>query len=55
MSVQRDMFNDSVLTVVRGGIGRRVIRHYGYECAMALERAVSRLCRTRERHGYLKI
>lgn len=49
---QRDLFNDLVLTVVRGGRGRNVIRSYGYNCQSRIEKKIRELTRIRLRRGY---
>lgn len=51
--IAKDMLDDYVVNVWRGGSGRTVLRRYGYECATAARAAVARLVRVRERHGYL--
>ncbi len=53
--IRSDMLNANVLTVLRGGSGRSVLRHYGYGCVVTLQAAVDRLVNRRIRHGYLVV
>jgi len=53
--VQRDMLNDTVLSVIFGG---RLSRHYRklvVNCESAIENEINRLTKKRLKRGYIKI
>lgn len=52
MSEYKDILNDWVLTIIRGGITSRVIRHYGYLCRNDLQAEIARLSKRRLQRGY---
>lgn len=47
-----DILNDLVLTVIRGGIHSRVVRHYGFNNRIAIQKEIDRITRIRIRRGY---
>lgn len=54
--VDKDILNDFVLTVIRGGTLRgvrsRTVRHFGYACRVALQKELDRLSKKRIARGY---
>lgn len=52
LSTARDMLNDLVLTVIRGGANARVVRHFGYSCQDTLRKEIERISRIRIKRGY---
>lgn len=52
---QKDLFNELVLTVIRGGHGRSVVIRYGYNCKHRIEMEIIRLTKRRLRRGYCLI
>lgn len=52
LSVHKDLLNDWVLSVIRGGRHSRVVRHFGYGCRMALQKELDRLSKRRIKRGY---
>ena len=52
LDVQRDIFNDLVLTVIRGGRYTRVVKHFGYNDPLAIQRQVDKISRQRLKRGY---
>jgi len=56
LAVYKDILDDYVLTVIRGGhlrgVRSRVVRHFGYACRMALQKELDRLSKKRIARGY---
>lgn len=52
ITTERDIFNDLVLTVIRGGIHGRCVRHYGFNCQESIIREINRLTKLRIKRGY---
>lgn len=52
LSIERDMLNERVLTIIRGGVNSRVIRRVVFGCELAIQKEVSRLTVKRLKRGY---
>ena len=53
LCTHRDLFNDLVLTVIRGGKnGSRVERHYGFKDLLSIYAEIKRISKIRLSHGY---
>ena len=52
LEVERDMINDFVLTIIRGGKRVRVVRHRGFDSANHLNAEITRLTKRRLKRGY---
>ena len=52
MRVERDILGDLVLSISRGGVGRCVIRHLGFNCEHAIQDKIEELTKIRLRNGY---
>ena len=57
LQIDRDILNDLVLTIIRGGSrsNSRVVRHFGYKCPLTIQREIQRICKVRLRHGYVDV
>lgn len=53
--VKKDILNDWVLTIIRGGSHSRVVRHFGYNCMEAINVEIERLTKRRLKRGYTLI
>ena len=49
---EKDIFNALVLTVIRGGTHSRVVRHFGFNCEISIQREIERISRQRLKRGY---
>ncbi len=52
IKIQKDLLNDTILTIFRGGRNHHIVRHYGYNCPRIIANAIRRLSRLRLRRGY---
>jgi hypothetical protein len=52
---EKDFFNHDILTIIRGGRRHRIMRHYGYNCEIHIQREIKRLSKLRIRHGYVLV
>lgn len=52
LETHRDLLNDLVLTITRGGAHSRIVRHFGYNCETTLIREIERIKRIRLKRGY---
>ena len=52
IQVGRDALNDMVLTVIRGGRGVSVVRHFGFNCLSLLQKEIDKLTKRRLKRGY---
>lgn len=52
LSIQKDILNDLVLTIVRGGKHHSVIRNIGYHCMDAITNEIQRIIKRRLKRGY---
>ncbi len=50
--VHKDMLNEWVLTIIRGGIHSRCVRHFGYHCRIRIEKEIQRISKKRLKNGY---
>lgn len=50
--MEKDFFNDFVLTIIRGGKYSRVVRHYGYNCLSDIIREIKKITLIRIKRGY---
>ena len=50
--VQRDLFDDSVLCVLRGGKHSRIVRYVKHGCLSAIQNEIERLSKKRKQRGY---
>jgi hypothetical protein len=53
--INKDMFNEIVLTIIRGGNFNRVIRHYGFNCKTTILKEISRISKLRMKRGYILV
>lgn len=55
ISVQKDLFNDMAIVVLRGGRNHRIIRTFGICSREAIDAEIKRLCKRRLARGYTLI
>lgn len=53
ISVEKDLFNELAVVVLRGGRNHRVIRTFGFCSREAIDAAIKRLCKRRIARGYI--
>lgn len=52
---ERDLLNDLVLTVIRGGNNTHVRRSIGFDCELAIHKEICRLSKKRIKRGYILV
>lgn len=52
LAVQRDMLNEHVLIIIRGGHHSNVVRRMGFNSALVLQDQIDRLSKRRLQRGY---
>lgn len=50
--ISKDLLNDYVLNIVRGGRNVSVHRSRGFACPQTLNEEIRRICKIREKRGY---
>jgi hypothetical protein len=50
--VQKDIFDDWVLSVVRGSKSRHIVKHCAYKSFADIERQIAQISKIRLRRGY---
>ncbi len=50
--LHKDLFDDLVLTVVRGGKFNRIVRNHYFRCKKRALQEIERISRIREKRGY---
>lgn len=52
LSLQKDILNDLVLTIIRGGKHSRIVRNIGYSSLETITDEIHRLTKRRLKRGY---
>ena len=52
LSINRDLLNEFVLTIARGGRNIHLVRHLGYACIGTIHKEIERLSKRRLKRGY---
>lgn len=52
LSIQKDLLNDIVLTIIRGGSNSRVVRNICYDSMESIMKELQRLMKRRLKRGY---
>lgn len=50
--VERDMLDHLILTVIRGGLFGRRVRHMGYNCPYRIKKEIAKITAVRLKRGY---
>lgn len=53
LTVANDLFNKYVLTITRGGVSARVVKHLGFDCMEKIKNEIDRLTKRRLKRGYI--
>lgn len=48
----KDLFDQWVLTIIRGGRHHRVVRHFGFNCRTAIKKEIEKISKRRIQRGY---
>lgn len=53
LHVHTDLFNQLVLTVIRGGKDISITQHFGFDCKDRIDKEIERITKLRLRRGYV--
>jgi len=52
---EKDILNELVLTVIRGGRNVRVVRRMGFGCESLIQKEIERISKKRIKRGYILV
>lgn len=55
LSVKKDLFDEWVLVIFRGGANSRVVRTFGFNCLYSIQNEINRIAKIRLKRGYTLI